>query len=53
MAGSHRLLRSATLLATALLVVALAGCGSSETSHTGTHGGGTHRPSDRTVFQPT
>ena len=44
MAGSHRLLRSATLLATALLVVALAGCGSSETSHTGTHGGGTHRP---------
>jgi hypothetical protein len=35
------------LLATALLAVALAGCGSSntnDTSHTGTHGGGTHRP---------
>ena len=45
MPGSHRPLRSATLLATALLAVALAGCGSSnETSHTGTHGEGTHRP---------
>jgi hypothetical protein len=44
MPGSHRSLRSATLLTTALLAVALAGCGSSETSHTGTHGDGTHRP---------
>ena len=47
MAGFHRPLRSATLLATALLAVALAGCGSSnsnDTSHTGAHGGGTHRP---------
>jgi Domain of Unknown Function (DUF1259) len=36
-----------TLLAAALLAVALAGCGSSNssgTSHTGSHGGGTHRP---------
>ena len=36
-----------TLLAAALLAVALAGCGSSnsnDTSHTGAHGGGTHRP---------
>ena len=36
-----------TLLAIALLAVALAGCGSSntnDTSHTATHGGGTHRP---------
>ncbi|MDT5200730.1 MAG: hypothetical protein QOH34_2252, partial [Mycobacterium sp.] len=44
MAGFHRPLRGATLLATALLAVALAGCGSSETSHEGAHGGGTHRP---------
>jgi hypothetical protein len=44
MPGFHRPLRSATLLATALLAVGLAGCGSSETSHTGTHGGATHRP---------
>ena len=45
MAGSHRPLRSATLLAAALLAVALAGCGNSnDTSHTGTHGEGTHRP---------
>ena len=44
MPGFHRPLRRATVLATALLAVGLAGCGSSETSHTGTHGGGTHRP---------
>jgi len=45
MPGSHRPLRSATLLAAALLAVALAGCGNSnDTSHTGTHGEGTHRP---------
>jgi Domain of Unknown Function (DUF1259) len=47
MPGFHRPLRSATLLAIALLAVALAGCGSStsnDTSHTGAHGGGTHRP---------
>lgn len=45
MPGFHRPLRSATLLATALLAVALAGCGnSSDTSREGTHGGGTHRP---------
>jgi hypothetical protein len=45
MPGSHRPLRSATLLAAALLAVGLAGCGNSnDTSHTGTHGGGTHRP---------
>jgi len=45
MPGSHRPLRSATLLAAALLAVALAGCGNSnDTSHTGAHGGGTHRP---------
>jgi hypothetical protein len=45
MPGSHRPLRSATLLAAALLAVALAGCGNSnDTSHTGTHGDGTHRP---------
>jgi Domain of Unknown Function (DUF1259) len=45
MPGSHRPQRSATLLAAALLAVALAGCGNSnDTSHTGTHGEGTHRP---------
>jgi hypothetical protein len=45
MPGSHRPLRSATLLAAALLAVALAGCGNTnDTSHTGTHGEGTHRP---------
>ena len=45
MPGSHRPLRSATLLAAALLAVALAGCGNSnDTSHPGTHGEGTHRP---------
>ena len=45
MPGSHRPLRSATLLAAALLALALAGCGNSnDTSHTGTHGEGTHRP---------
>jgi hypothetical protein len=46
MAGSHRPLRSATLLAAALLAVALTGCGSSnnDTSHTAAHGGGAHRP---------
>jgi hypothetical protein len=45
MPGSHRPLRSATLLAAALLAVALAGCGNrNDTSHTGTHGEGTHRP---------
>jgi hypothetical protein len=45
MPGSHRPLRSATLLAAALLAVALAGCGNSnDTSDTGTHGEGTHRP---------
>jgi hypothetical protein len=45
MPGSHRPLRSATLLAAALLAVALAGCGNSnDTSHTGNHGEGTHRP---------
>ena len=45
MPGSHRPLRSATLLAAAMLAVALAGCGNSnDTSHTGTHGEGTHRP---------
>jgi len=46
MAGFHRPLRSATLLAAALLAVALAGCGSNsnDTSHTGAHGDGTHRP---------
>jgi outer membrane murein-binding lipoprotein Lpp len=49
MAGFHRPLRSATLLAAALLAVALAGCSNSnsnsnDTSHTGAHGGGTHRP---------
>ena len=39
MPGSHRPLRSATLLAAALLALALAGCGNSnDTSHTGTHG---------------
>jgi hypothetical protein len=43
MPGFHRPLRGATLLATALLAVALAGCGSSETSHEGAHGEGTHR----------
>jgi hypothetical protein len=32
MPGSHRPLRSATLLAAALLAVALAGCGSSNSS---------------------
>ena len=46
MPGSHRPQRSATLLAAALLAVALAGCGSNsnDTSHTGAHGEGTHRP---------
>jgi hypothetical protein len=44
MPGFHRPLRSATLVATALLAVGLAGCGSTETSHTGTHGGAAHRP---------
>jgi hypothetical protein len=47
MPGSHRPLRSATLLAAGLLAVALAGCGgsnSNDTSHTGAHGEGTHRP---------
>src|ERR1700759_4885517 len=45
MPGSRRPQRSATLLAAALLAVALAGCGNSnDTSHTGIHGDGTHRP---------
>jgi Domain of Unknown Function (DUF1259) len=44
MPGFHRPLRSATLVATALLAVGLAGCDSTETSHTGTHGGAAHRP---------
>ena len=45
MPGSRRPQRSATLLAAALLAVALAGCGNSnDSSHTGTHGDGTHRP---------
>jgi hypothetical protein len=46
MPGSHRPQRSATPLTAALLAVALAGCGSNrnDTSHTGTHGDGPHRP---------